>query len=71
MEKNGLITREISPDDVRRKRKVVRLTEAALRRLPVVHAEIVAAERRITNGLSKQDIADIHRILDKIAENLS
>ncbi len=71
MEKNGLIVREISPEDVRRKRKVVRLTEDALTRLPLVQAEIEAAERRVIKGLTKQDVADLHRILDKIAENIS
>ncbi len=71
MEKNGLIIREISPEDIRRKRKVVRLTEDALRRLPQVQAEIEVAERIVMKGLTKQDVADLHRILDKIAENIT
>ncbi|MCC8109855.1 MAG: MarR family transcriptional regulator [Planctomycetes bacterium] len=71
MEKNGLVIRDISPEDVRRKRKVVRLTEDALKRLPQIHAEIEVAERRVLNGLTKRDVADLHRILDKIAENIS
>ncbi len=71
MEKNGLIIREISPEDIRRKRKVVRLTEDALRRLPQVQAEIEVAERIVMKGLTKPDVADLHRILDKIAENIT
>lgn len=69
MEKNGLIIRETSSSDVRK--KAVSLTLKAKEMLPYAKAEIENAERRVISGLTKRELEAFVRVLDKITENIS
>lgn len=71
MEKNGLITREISAEDVRKKRKSVHLTHKARKMYPLALAEIEDAEQRVVKGLTGKEIETLDRILAKITKNLT
>ena len=69
MEKNGLILRHTSATDERA--KAVSLTQKARKMHALAHAEIVEAERRITAGLSENEVEIFNRVLDKIAANMN
>lgn len=69
MEKNGLVTREVSQEDARK--KAVHLTQKAKRLHSLAQADIDNAERRVTKGLTRKELDDFVRILDKITKNIS
>lgn len=68
MEKNGLITRATSEES--RRMKTVALTQKAWDLIPEVNAEIEKAEKRITRGVARRDLATFVEVLDRIAENI-
>lgn len=69
MENNGLVTRETSADDVRK--KTVHLTQKALRMHKKAHRELQRAEARAVKGLTEEELAVFQRVLDKITDNVS
>ncbi len=69
MEKNGLISRQVDKDDMRK--KIVRLTQKAKNLHPAAQAEIERAEKTVTNGLSKKELDCFIKVMDKIVGNIS
>lgn len=64
MVKRGLITRETSPSD--RRQKVVSLTTMGKKLIPFVHDYIQKSETAILNGLDKEDVAKLQKMLRAI-----
>ncbi len=69
MEKNGLITREVSASDGRLKKII--LTKRAKDTYPIAHVEIVNAEKQAEKGISKKDMETFIRVAKQIAKNIS
>ncbi len=69
MEKNGLITREVSTVDGRLKR--ILLTKKAKDTYPIAYAEIVSAEQQAEKGISKKDMEIFIRVAKQISKNIS
>lgn len=68
MEKIGLITREAVEGDARLKR--IRLTELAIEQHRTVMRSIEQNERDLTEGFTSEEIALLHKLLDRMCENL-
>ncbi len=68
LERNGLIRRETVEMDARLKKLV--MTGKGTELCRVIHADIEENERRLTAGLSDEDLQALQRILTKIGDNL-
>lgn len=68
MEKIGLITRETVEGDARLKR--IRLTELAIEQHRTVMRSIEQNEHDLTEGFTPEEIALLHKLLDRMRENL-
>lgn len=64
MSKNGLVN--VETDAANRRRKLVTMTAAGQAMLEQMIEQAKAAEKMITADLSKQDIADLKRLLGKL-----
>lgn len=69
LEAQGLISRKAAKDDARYKE--IRPTEKALLYKPAVINGLRELERQATAGLSEQELAELRRILEIMAQNLS
>lgn len=69
MENKGLIRREAVDYDARLKRLV--LTERAIQLNELVESDLEEVERKITNGLTEQEINTFIATIEKIKKNLS
>lgn len=69
MEQRELICRESVPQDARLKKLI--LTPKAISIHEIIEQQIEMVERRITEGLTKEEIAQFHQIMAKIIKNLS
>ncbi len=67
MEKKGLIVREAVPYDARLKR--LRLTSAAVQLNDEIRRGLHEMEVQLARGLSGEEIAELHRLLDIVAKN--
>lgn len=67
MEKKGLIVREPVPYDARLKR--LRLTPAAVQLNDEIRRGLREMEAQLVRGLSEEEIAGLHRLLDIVAKN--
>jgi len=67
MEKKGLIVREPVPYDARLKR--LRLTPAAVQLNDEIRRGLHEMEVQLAQGLSDEEIAELHRLLDIVAKN--
>ena len=68
MEKIGLITREAVEGDARLKR--IRLTDLAIEQHRTVMRSIEQNERDLTAGFTPEEVALLHKLLDRMRENL-
>lgn len=68
MERNGLIVRKALDKDARLKR--ILITEEALQGHRRVEEQMDGMERRLTQGLSPEETAELHRMLDIVLANL-
>ncbi len=68
MEKNGLISRESVPYDARLKK--ITLTDKAIKIYTMILANIDKQEKRITRGISDEELAAFFATIDKIEANL-
>lgn len=68
MEKNGLIRRESVPRDARLKKLVI--TDEALAMTHRADQVMAQAEADLTRNISPEDLAQFHRILSQMEENL-
>lgn len=68
MEQKGLIRRESVDHDARLKRLV--LTERAIELNKLVEGDLEEIERRLTNGLTEEEINLFSAIVEKIKKNL-
>ena len=68
MERNGLIVRKALDKDARLKR--ILITEEALQGHRRVEEQMDGMERRLTQGLSPEETAELHRMLDIVLDNL-
>ncbi len=68
MERDGLLVREVCPSD--RRKNLIRLLPKAA----VVWQKIVASAERVrgraVSGLSEQELAELHRLLEQVQANL-
>lgn len=68
MERNGLIVRRALDKDARLKR--ILMTEDAMQDHRRIEEHMDRMEQRMTQGLSTGEVAELHRMLDKVLENL-
>lgn len=68
MEKNGLIVRRAVDRDARLKR--IQMTEEALRDHMQIEEQMELLDRRMTAGMTPQEEAELHRLLDLVFWNL-
>lgn len=68
MEKAGLVRREISCDDARK--KAILLTPKAKKLHPKAKAEIINAEKQARKGLTEEELATFFRVIEKISNNI-
>ncbi len=68
MEKNGLIMRQPVAHDARLKKLV--LTEKAIKVQEQIELEILAFEKRLVEGITKEEIEIFYKIADKLKKNL-
>ena len=68
LEERGYILFEVNPED--RRQKYLRLTEKGLARFEGVLVLFSQAEEKMTEGLSKEDIATYLRVCEQIRRNL-
>ena len=69
MEKNGLIRRETVPYDARLKRIVV--TEKGLQYQGMIRESLEETERRLTAGITEDDLATFFRVISRMIRNMS
>ena len=69
MEKNGLIRRETVPYDARLKRIVV--TEKGLQYQGMIRESLEETERRLTEGITVDDLATFFRVISRMIRNMS
>ena len=69
MEKNGLIRRETVPYDARLKRIVV--TEKGLQYQEMIRESLEETERRLTAGITEDDLATFFRVISRMIRNMS
>ena len=69
MEKNGLIRRETVPYDARLKRIVV--TEKGLQYQGMIRESLEETERRLTEGITEDDLATFFRVISRMIRNMS
>lgn len=68
MEKNGLIVRKSIDRDARLKR--IQMTEKAVRDHQRIEEHMDMLDRRMIDGLSEEEAATLHRLLDIVFQNL-
>ncbi|MCM1191749.1 MAG: MarR family transcriptional regulator [Butyrivibrio sp.] len=68
MEKNGLIVRKALDKDARLKR--ILMTEEAMQGYRQVEEHMEMMEQRMIRDLSEEEIAELHRMLEKVFRNL-
>ena len=68
MQAAGFVTFEAGQQD--RRCKVVRLTDKALEAHAQTAAHIAQSEARMTEGLSEEEVTQLHRLLAKLAQNM-
>ena len=68
MEKNDLITRETCHYDGRQ--KTVHLTPKAIEIHRKAHDAIADAERKVTKGISRENLKTFFEVIDKISRNI-
>ena len=68
MERGGLIRRVPVPQDARLKKLVV--TQKGRELYALIYSDILETERRLTAGLSEQELAAFWQVLDKLRDNL-
>lgn len=69
MEQSGLIRREATQEDARRKRIIV--SEKALQYKDVVMEDIINLEDELTRGISQADLDIFFSVLEKMMDNIS
>lgn len=69
MEKNGLIRRETVPYDARLKRIVV--TEKGIQYQEMIRESLEETERRLTAGITEDDLATFFRVISRMIRNMS
>ena len=69
MEKNGLVRRETVPYDARLKRIVV--TEKGMQYQDLICKSLEDTEKRLTNGVSEEDLAVFFRVIRQMIRNMS
>ena len=69
MEKNGLIRRETVPYDARLKRIVV--TDKGLQYQGLIRESLEETERRLTEGITEDDLATFFRVISRMIRNMS
>ena len=69
MEKNGLIRRETVLYDARLKRIVV--TEKGLQYQGMIRESLEETERRLTAGITEDDLATFFRVISRMIRNMS
>lgn len=68
MERNGLIVRRALDKDARLKR--ILMTEDAMQDHRRIEEHMDMVEQRMTQGLSAEEVAKLHRMLEMVLENL-
>ena len=68
MEKNGLIIRECCSDDARKKKIILTYKAVEIRKMIV--ADIEKREKRITQGITEEELDTFYNVIDKIKANL-
>jgi DNA-binding MarR family transcriptional regulator len=68
MERNELIRREAVASDARLKR--LRITEKGEELCRMIHEDIVESERRLTDGLTEEELLTLQSIVQKLSANL-
>ena len=69
MEKNGLIRRETVPYDARLKRIVV--TEKGIQYQEMIRESLEETERRLTAGITEDDLSTFFRVISRMFRNMS
>jgi MarR family transcriptional regulator for hemolysin len=69
MDADGLITRR--PDSVNRRIHVVELTDAGEAAFVRLRSAAVTFDRRLRHGITEQEIADLGRLLGRLASNVA
>lgn len=65
---NGLLTQEASPGD--RRKKVLRLTPAAKKKMTEVGKYVQELEATMASGLSNEQRINLEKVLEKVVNNL-
>jgi MarR family transcriptional regulator for hemolysin len=68
MEKGGAIERIADPDDARR--RAIRLTPEAAKRLSAASRELGALDREAVRGLSAEEVKTLRSLLERVHANL-
>jgi MarR family transcriptional regulator, transcriptional regulator for hemolysin len=69
MERDGLISRSVNPDDKRS--SLVSLTPAAIRRLPRARAVLARGSKEMLKGLSEREVATLCDLMQRVLDNLT
>lgn len=69
MEQNGLIYREAAENDARWKKIIV--SEKALQYKDIVMADILNLEKKLTQGISENDLDVFFSVVEKMLDNIS
>lgn len=68
LEKNGFLT--CGMDESNRRNKIVRETDKALKMSKKMQSDRTKTERRLTKGLSDEELGELRRMLLKIYQNI-
>ena len=68
MERNGFIVRKTLDKDARLKR--IQMTEEAMWHHRQIEAHIDMMDRRMVQGMSREEVAELYRLLDIVMKNL-
>ena len=68
MENNGHVRSYTDCND--RRQKIVEMTEAGNAMEETIHSDIIERDRKLVDGLSEQEVAELNRMLEIIYRNL-
>lgn len=68
MENNGLIRSYTDCND--RRQKIIEMSEAGYAMEETIHSDIMERDRKLVDGLSEQEVAELNRMLEIIYRNL-
>lgn len=68
MENNGLIRSYTDCND--RRQKIIEMSEAGYAMEETIHSDIMERDRKLVDGLSEQEVAELYRMLEIIYRNL-